>query len=115
MRLLFDQNISFRIIKFLEDHFDKVTQVRIEGLINFTDKEIWEYARANDYMIVTFDADFYDFSVIWGSPPKIILIRSFDQRTVKIADLIIDHKQSILAFYEDQSIDCLTIVKTITN
>ena len=78
MKLLFDQNISFRILRAIESHFPEATQVRLEGLENFSDKEIWEYARDYDFVIVTFDSDFYEFSVIWGSPPKIVWIKSIN-------------------------------------
>lgn len=111
MKLLFDQNISFRIVKSLESHFEKVTQVRLENLENSADRDIWEYAKRNDFIIATFDSDFYDFSVIWGAPPKIILIKSFDQTTRSIANLLIEHKKSIVDFENDQSIDCLEIIK----
>lgn len=75
MKLLFDQNISFRIIKKLEDFFPEASQVRICGLENKSDREILEYAKDNNYSIVTFDADFYDLTVLNGHPPKIIWLR----------------------------------------
>lgn len=56
--LLFDQNISHRIISLLEDTYNNVGQVRILGLENKTDIEIWNYAKNNNYCIVTFDSDF---------------------------------------------------------
>lgn len=62
MKLLFDQNISFRIVSKLKDTFPEAQQVRELGLENSTDREIWEYAKRNDYTVVTFDADFYDMS-----------------------------------------------------
>jgi len=111
MKLLFDQNISFRILPAVELHFPASTQVRLEGLENTSDRKIWEYARDNDFLIVTFDSDFYEFSVIWGSPPKIVWLKSFNQTTNAIADLIIDHKESIEDFANDSSIDCLEVIK----
>ncbi len=60
MKLLFDQNISFRIKGKIASEYQNSTQVREVGLENATDKEIWEYAKVNDYVIVTFDSDFYD-------------------------------------------------------
>ena len=58
MKILFDQNISFRIVKSLKDVFPDCSQVRLEGLENATDSEIWAYATENDYSIITFDANF---------------------------------------------------------
>lgn len=41
IRLLFDQNISFRVLNFLTDIFHESTQVKIEGLETKNDMEIW--------------------------------------------------------------------------
>jgi predicted nuclease of predicted toxin-antitoxin system len=71
MKLLFDQNISFRIISKLNDVFPDAKQVRELGLENSTDSEIWEYAKSKDYSIVTFDADFYDMSNLYGHPQEL--------------------------------------------
>ena len=60
MKLLFDQNISFRIIKKVEDFLPSSSQVRLLGLENSNDIDIWEFAKAHDFNIVTFDTDFYD-------------------------------------------------------
>ena len=55
MKLLFDQNISYRIIKTIEDIFPNSKQVRDLNLENSTDRQIWDYAKLNDYCVVTFD------------------------------------------------------------
>jgi predicted nuclease of predicted toxin-antitoxin system len=46
MKLLFDQNISFRIIKRVKDLLPLASQVRLLGLENSEDFEIWEYAKS---------------------------------------------------------------------
>lgn len=76
MKLLFDQNISFRILKKIEKDFPEARQVRSIQLENKTDFEIWNYCKENNFSIVTFDADFFDISLLKGHPPKIIWIRS---------------------------------------
>ena len=57
MKLLFDQNISFRILKLLPENFSKSNQVRTVGLEGKKDIEIWQYAKKNNYAIVSFDVD----------------------------------------------------------
>lgn len=112
MRLLFDQNISFRITKKLIDLFPDCKHVSNCGLMNCDDTNIWEYACQNDYSIVTFDSDFYDISVINGHPPKIIWLRSGNLTTKKITELVIHNKDAIkrfLANEEFKSISCLEI------
>ena len=60
MKLLLDQNISFRITNKIQDLFPGSKQVRDLDLENSKDSSIWTYAKENDYCIVTFDGDFYD-------------------------------------------------------
>jgi predicted nuclease of predicted toxin-antitoxin system len=55
MKLLFDQNISFRITKLISGKYQTAKKIRELGLENSTDMEIWEFAKANGYTIVTFD------------------------------------------------------------
>ena len=115
MNLLFDQNISYKIIKRLEGIFPGSTQVKSVGLENKSDKEIWVYAKEHNYVVVTFDSDFYDLSIIWGSPPKIIWIRTNDQRTASIEKLLKSHKETIIGFVENSELACLEIIKTASN
>ena len=54
---------------------------------NCSDKDLWEYARLNDYIIVTKDSDFYDMSLLYGQPPKIIWLKIGNQTkaaTIKV-------------------------------
>ncbi|MCB0479115.1 MAG: DUF5615 family PIN-like protein [Crocinitomicaceae bacterium] len=110
MKILFDQNISFRLVNRVKDIFPLAHQVREVGIENFSDREIWLYAQKENYIIVTFDSDFYDFSVIWGQPPKIILIKSFNQTSDNIEGLLRKHLKTIHAFSEDEELACLEII-----
>ena len=88
MSLLFDQNISFRIISKIEANFPNSKQVRQLGIENYSDIEIWKYAKENKFTIVTFDADFFDLSNFKGFPPKIIWLRFGNTKTDFLADLL---------------------------
>lgn len=44
MKLIFDQNISFKIVKLVEDIFPKSKQLRDLGIENYSDKQIWQFA-----------------------------------------------------------------------
>ena len=85
MKILFDQNISFRIVPKLIDHFPDCKHISDCGLMDSEDPEIWQFAKKNDYSIVTFDSDFYDISIINGHPPKIIWIRTGNLTTTGLA------------------------------
>lgn len=88
MSLLFDQNISFRIISKIETNFPEAKQVRQLGIENYSDIEIWKYAKENKFTNVTFDADFFDLANLKGHPPKIIWLRFGNTRTDFLADLL---------------------------
>jgi predicted nuclease of predicted toxin-antitoxin system len=72
MNLLFDQNISYRIIKRIEDIFPGSISVFGIGFDNPHDIDIWNFSQSNNYTIVTFDSDFSDISNLKGFPPKVL-------------------------------------------
>jgi len=112
MKLLFDQNISYRITKFLANHFPACKHISDCGLMDCEDPEIWLYAKKNNYAIVTFDSDFYEISLINGHPPKIIWIRTGNLPTSEITSLLIHKKNIITEFLlndEFKEIACLEI------
>ena len=68
MELLFDENISWRIKKKLADYFEvKHVSDISEDIIS--DNNIWDYAKRNNFTIVTFDEDFFDIQMINNFPP----------------------------------------------
>lgn len=112
IKLLFDQNISFRAPKKLEKIFQECKHVSDVGLLNCEDIKIWEYAKSHNYSIVTFDADFFDMSLINGCPPKVIWLRSGNVSTNQIARLFEMNQITINKFLNDtefKEMSCLEI------
>lgn len=58
MKLLFDQNLSYKLVNRLADVFPKLDHVRNFDLGDADDAAIWEFARQNGYTIVSKDEDF---------------------------------------------------------
>lgn len=75
MRPLFDQNLAPRLVHDLADLYPDSAHVRDIGLKSSTDREIWDFARDQGYVIVSKDTDFQQMSFVWGHPPKVIWIR----------------------------------------
>ena len=69
MKLLLDENLSPRLVRRLESLFPGIIHVRDIGLKRASDKTIWEWAKANDYGVVTTDSDFVAMSDQRGNPP----------------------------------------------
>ena len=109
MKLLFDQNLSFHLCKYFEDSFPDSSQIRLLGMDRVRDAEIWEYARQNGYTIVTQDADFFDLSLLRGTPPKLIWLRCGNQPTVVIKKIIQKNVEMIIIFNDNPSQDCIEL------
>lgn len=107
--LLFDQNLSPRLVRRLEDIYPGSAHVAYLGLGNAADKEIWEYARAHGYIAVTKDADFGEFSVVWGFPPQVIWIRRGNCSTNDIESILRDNFDIIVKFSDDSPTGVLTL------
>lgn len=107
--LLFDHNLSPKLVRKLADIYPGATHVSPLGLDSAADKEIWEYARNHDYLIVTRDADFGDFSVVWGIPPQIIWIRRGNCSTNDIETILRDNFAVIVEFSSDDAVSVLTL------
>ena len=112
MKLLLDQNISFRITSKIQDLFPGSKQVRDLGLENSKDSFLWNYAKENNYCIVTFDGDFYDLGLIKGSSPKVIWLRLGNTTTQYIETVLRKNYDLIKTFLIDpnyKEIGCLEI------
>ncbi|MDR2495963.1 MAG: DUF5615 family PIN-like protein [Tannerellaceae bacterium] len=109
MKLLFDQNISFRILHSLPEVFAESKHIRSVGLNDCDDAKIWLFAKQNGFTIVTFDADFFDLSIVWGTPPKIIWLRTGNLTTSEIAERLILNTPVISSFIDNTEQHCLEI------
>lgn len=101
MKLLFDQNISFRLVNLISDYYPNSKQVKELGLENSTDLEIFNYAKKNGFSIVTFDSDFFDLTIMKGFPPKIIWLRTGNTTTLTIKTILEDKFKIIQSFLEE--------------
>lgn len=72
MKLLLDENLSRRIVPFLQVAFPGSSQVALLGLETAADAQIWRYAKENDFVIVSRDSDFHERSLIDGHPPQVV-------------------------------------------
>lgn len=109
MKLLFDENISYRIVKKLSDVFQNSGHVSEFGLLKSNDLEIWSFARNNDYTIVTNDSDFNDILSIYKHPPKVIWFNGGNKTTKIISEKLLRNKTEINDFLNDNEKGLLII------
>lgn len=109
MKLLFDQNLSFKLCRQLVDIFPDSQQVRLLGMEESDDRAIWDYARANGFILVSQDVDFADMATLYGPPPKVIWLRCGNRPTSEIEKRLRDHVEAIAAFDQDTAAACWEI------
>jgi len=94
MNLLFDENLSPSLAHQLQDIFPGSIHVHDCGLGQSEDTLVWQYAKANVFMIVSKDSDFQYYGLLHGPPPQFIWIRIANCTTAQIESLI--RTQSII-------------------
>ncbi len=110
MKLLFDANLSYRLVKALEFIYPNSLHVGRTGLKEpATDSEIWDWAKKKDFTVVTNDEDFMLLLAQKGFPPKIILLRIGNQKTNYIAEILAQNEENIQAFHDSQDLGLLEI------
>ncbi len=109
MKLLFDHNLSPRLVKRLGDLYPNSNHLFNLNLDTAEDSFIWQYARDNDFTIVTKDSDFSELSLLTGFPPKVIWIRIGNCTTNDIESLIRLHSEKIENFYRESNLGILIL------
>lgn len=110
MKLLFDHNLSPRLVPRLADRYPQASHVALLGLDHASDHSVWSYARANGLIIVTRDSDFNDISVMRGFPPKVIWLQIDNCTTGAIERILRQHDSAIRAFAADPTVGVLVIM-----
>ena len=88
MKLLFDHNLSYKLVGHLADLFPASEHVRNVNLHEADDRMVWEYARANGFAIVSKDEDFHQLSFLYGPPPQVLWVRRGNCTTADIEQAV---------------------------
>lgn len=101
MKLLFDQNLSHRLVRLLAAEYPGSTHVRDFSLEAAPDPMVWSHAATQGFMIVSKDTDFQQRALLYGHPPKVIWIRLGNCTTIAVADLLRARIADVQAFEAD--------------
>ena len=110
MKLLFDENLSPRLVTLLAADFPDCTHIELLGMRGATDAAVWTYAREKGYAIVSKDNDFRQRAFLYGSPPKVVWLAVGNAGTNAIATLIRGGNERLRAFDLDPG-ESLLILK----
>ena len=109
MKLLFDQNLSQKLVKSLSNVFPNSNHVFPLGLGEAEDTKVWQYAKENNFTLVTKDADFGDLSILRGFPPKVVWIRRGNCKTSDIENLLREKADAIEQLENESQIGLITL------
>ena len=109
MKLLLDQNLSYRIVQSLQSVYPNSTQVALVDMAEVTDKVIWDYAQRENYIIVTLDADFHEYSLLYSGPPLVVWLKCGNQPKQVILDKLLASRDVIEQAVSDSDIWCIEI------
>jgi predicted nuclease of predicted toxin-antitoxin system len=109
MKLLLDENLSRRIVPFLQADFPGTSQVALEGLERASDLDVWRYAKDHDFVIVSKDSDFYELSLLHGSPPKVVWLQVGNVSKSAVMQLLLDNQETIMRLLADPDTACVEI------
>ncbi|CAN5634276.1 DUF5615 family PIN-like protein [soil metagenome] len=104
MRLLFDQNLSHKLVERLGDAFPESRHVRDIGMKTATDPEIARYALSEGFTIVSKDADFLALRfVLSGEQLRMVWIRLGNGSTDQVEAALRSRQVAIEALADDPS------------
>lgn len=109
MKLLLDQNFSYKLIKPLSKIYEEVVQIGRVGMGQTSDSMIWQHALTHDYTIVSIDAYFVEKNALTGYPIKVIWVRCQNTSTEHILNIFTDNYEIIREFHEDNTKYCLEL------
>ena len=111
MKLLFDENLSRKLVSRLADLYPGSMHVADAALVESPDRDVWEFAKANGLLIVSADSDFYELATTIGPPPKVIWLRRWTHPTNDAEDLLRRSALRITEFERDPDLGVLILDK----
>ncbi len=109
MKLLLDENLSRRIVPFLQTAFPGSSQVALLNLEGASDTEIWQYAKDNGFVIVSRDSDFQERSLVTGHPPQVVWLKIPNRSKTIVLNILLDHHTEIEQALIEQNRACVEI------
>ncbi len=107
--MLFDHNLSPRLVRSLTSVYPGSIHVRDVGLQSADDFVVWTYARDNGLAIVSKDSDFHQLSFLHGHPPKVVWIRRGNCSTDEIESILRRYSNDLSDFDADLSASYLAL------
>lgn len=112
MKLLFDENLSLRLVTLLAVEFPLSAHIETLGMRGTTDVSIWDYAKKHGFAIVSKDNDFRQRAFVYRAPPKVIWLSIGNAGTWFIAELLRSRRDRIRSFILDAE-DSILVLRPV--
>ena len=106
---MFDENLSRKLSSRLADLYPGSIHVSDVKLLRTQDSLIWQFAKDNEFAIVTADGDFFDLAMNFGPPPKVIWLRRWIHPTRDAEMLLRRQAIRVFQFCEDPELGLLVL------
>lgn len=104
MRLLLDENISWRLTEPLRPHCQAVVHVRDIGLAAGSDSSIWRYAKQHQYDLLTKDEDFVRMVLTEGFPPRVVALHHAQLPAKELTMFVVSRLPQMRKFLDEQTL-----------
>lgn len=81
MKLLFDENVSRKLVIRLAELYPESAHLSEVDLLKSPDRQIWEFAETRGFVIVSTGPDFYEFATTIDPPSKVVWLRRWTHPT----------------------------------
>lgn len=109
MKLLFDENLSARLVELLAEEFPASAHLERALGGGQTDAAVWQHAITHGCAIVSKDNDFRQRAFMSGPPPKVIWLDVANAGTERIAELMRSRKRELSRFGRGSEESLLTL------
>lgn len=96
--LLFDENLSHRLVNQLADEFPGSLHPETLGWRGRPDIDLWRLAVERALVLVSKDDDFRQMAILRGPPPKVVWLAIGNTTTSIVADILRAHARDIASF-----------------
>ena len=109
MKLLLDENLSRKLVGHLAELYPESTHVANVGLLASPDRAVWDFAGAQDFVIVSTDSDYYELATTIGPPPKVVWLRRWTHPTRDAEEVLRREAVRITEFAGDPELAVLVL------
>lgn len=109
IKLLFDQNLSYRLVSKLQHLYPDSLHIAAVHLDQSSDREVWNYAQKHGFCIVTKDSDFNELCALYNFPPHIIWLRLGNSRISQVEQVLTQHQEKICHIVSENEVGIIEI------